>query len=118
MHELSIAQSVIEAVEQECASRGIGPVESVRLRIGRMSGVLPDSLRFCWDLVTQETSLAGAALDIVVTEPRLCCVSCGRDLPFDTSIERCPHCGSPDMRVQGGTDLTIDSVEVEKAAVP
>lgn len=118
MHELSIAQSVIEAVEQECASRGIGPVESVRLRIGRMSGVLPDSLRFCWDLVTQETSLAGAALDIVVTEPRLRCTPCDRDLSFDSFIERCPHCGSPDMRVEGGMDLAIDSLEVRQEAVP
>ena len=93
-------------------------MELVRLRIGRMSGVLPDSLRFCWPLATQGTCLAHASLDIVVAEPRLHCPSCGRDLPCDSSIERCPQCGNPDMRVQGGMDLTIDSVEVEQEPAP
>ena len=111
MHELSIARSVVDAVEQARAEKSLGPISLVRLRIGRMSGVLPDALRFCWDTATQDTGLAGAVLAVVVTEPQYRCRECNATAPFESEADRCPDCGAIALGLDGGTDLVIDSVE-------
>src|SRR5207237_269762 len=61
MHELAITEGVVEAVTERT---GRAPVTSVRLRVGRLSGVVPDAMRFCFELVTAGTPLAGAVLEI------------------------------------------------------
>ena len=63
MHELSITQSVVDAVAEHTDG---APVASVRLRIGKLSGVVPDALRFCFELVTEGTGLQGATLEWLV----------------------------------------------------
>ena len=62
MHELAIAESVVSSVLERTGER---PVSSVRLRVGRLAGVVPDALRFSFELATAGTPLAGAALEIV-----------------------------------------------------
>ena len=113
MHEMSIAQSVIGTVLKESEARGLGPVTCVRLRIGRMSGVLPDALQFSWELATADTELSGAALEVVMTEACFRCAECSNEVPFDDAPDRCAKCGSTSMRLDGGTDLVIDSLDVE-----
>lgn len=63
MHELSIAASIVEIASEEAARQG-GRVECVHLKLGALSGVVPDALRFSWDLACEETPLAGAKLEI------------------------------------------------------
>lgn len=65
MHELSIAQAVVSTVVDATAARRVLAVE---LRIGPMAGVVPDSLRFCWDIVTADTPLAGSRLEVTRVE--------------------------------------------------
>ena len=114
MHEMSIAQSVIGTVLKEREARGLGTVTCVRLRIGRMSGVLPDALHFAWELATADTELSGAALEVAMTEACFRCAECSNEIPFDDAPEQCPRCGSTSMRLDGGTDLVIDSLDVEE----
>ncbi|GAA4389821.1 hydrogenase maturation nickel metallochaperone HypA/HybF [Tsukamurella soli] len=108
MHELAVAESVLDNVS---AHTGGSRVTVVRLRIGRLSGVEPDSLRFCFGLVTDGTPLDGA--ELVIEEPggRLHCEDCGRDIARDDPILLCP-CGSADVRVVSGRELQLISVEV------
>jgi hydrogenase nickel incorporation protein HypA/HybF len=107
MHELSITQSVVETV----AERIDGRVTGVRLEIGRMSGVLPDSVRFCFDLVCEGTSLQGAWLEIVEPRALVECHTCGDRSEPDDVLAICP-CGSPDVTVLAGRELRITGVEV------
>lgn len=108
MHELAITQSVVDAV---AAKTGTVPVSAVRLEIGRLSGVMPDSVRFCFDLVSAGTTLDGARLEIDEPAGRANCRDCGRDFDLDDPVLLCP-CGSADVRVLTGQQLRILSVEV------
>lgn len=108
MHELSITQSVVDAVAEHTDG---APVSSVHLRIGKLSGVVPDALRFCFELVTEGTGLHGATL--VIDEPAGAghCRTCGIDLELSDLILLCP-CGSADVDVTSGRELTVQSIEV------
>lgn len=83
MHELSVAQAVVDEI---VAKLGAQVVTTVRLAVGKQSGVVVDSVRFCFDLVTEDTSLAGA--ELVVDEPP------GRDLRI-VSVEVIKACAAP-----------------------
>lgn len=108
MHELSIAESVVEAV---LARTGERPVTAVRLQVGRLSGVVPDALQFCFELAASGTPLAGA--DLCIEEPvgRLQCHACGAQAERSDLILLC-DCGSADVEVVSGRELSVLSVEV------
>lgn len=108
MHELSITQSVVDAVSERIADQR---VVSLRLEVGRLSGVVPDALRFCFELVTGETVLEGARLDIDERAGQAHCRSCDQDFVLTDLILLCP-CGSADVAVTAGRELVIKSVEV------
>jgi hydrogenase nickel incorporation protein HypA/HybF len=108
MHELSIAESVVEAVTERT---GDAHIRAVRLEVGQLAGVLADSLRFCFDVATDGTPLAGALLDISEPPGQAHCSSCGADFAVDDLILLCP-CGSADVQVIAGQELKILSVEV------
>ena len=106
MHELSITQSVVEAVIERT---GQAPVAVVRVRIGRLSGVVPDAMLFCFDLVTAGTTLDGARLEIEECDAAAWCRSClNRFVPTD-AILLCP-CGSADVELLAGRELAVSSV--------
>jgi hydrogenase nickel incorporation protein HypA/HybF len=106
MHELAITQGVVEAVT---ARTGAAPVASVRVRVGRLAGVVPDAMRFCFELVTAGTPLEGAALEFDEPEGRGRCRTCGADVPLADLILLCP-CGSADVEVVSGRELAVASV--------
>ena len=110
MHELAIAESVVETITARTGERS---VRAVRLEVGRLSGVSADSLRFCFELATADTPVDGAAL--VIDEPpgRARCVTCGEQFLVDEPILLCA-CGSSDVRVLAGEELRIVSVEVSR----
>lgn len=114
MHEMSITMAVLDAIT---AKVGEQRVTEVRLEVGKLSGVVVESVRFCFDLAAEGTPLAGARL--VVDEPsgQACCVLCGVEFTVDDYIVLCPGCGSADVDVRAGRELRIMSVEVSKECV-
>lgn len=110
MHELAIAESIVDAIS---ARTNGAAVREVLLDVGRLCGVLPDALRFSFDVATEGTTLAGARLDIREPAGRAHCATCGQDFALDELILLCP-CGSADVRVLGGDELRIVSVEVSR----
>ena len=109
MHELAITEGVVDAVTERLPDARI---TCVRLEIGALSGVVADSVRFCFDLVTEGTNLEGARLEIIETAARCRCLACGRDFEPDGPIALCP-CGSAEVTVLAGQELKIASVQVE-----
>jgi len=112
LHELAITQSVTEAIVERT---GDAEVRAVRLVIGRLSGVVADSVRFCFDLVTAGTPLADAVLTIDEPAGQARCGGCGATFDADDILPRC-SCGCVDVAVTGGDDLRIVSVSVVQAA--
>ncbi|MDX6297027.1 MAG: hydrogenase nickel incorporation protein HypA/HybF [Nocardioidaceae bacterium] len=108
MHELAITESVVDAVLERTGDR---QVTTVRLKIGRLAGVVPDAMRFCFDLVTAGTSLEGAVLEIEEPAGQARCRSCGDVFRLSDLILLCP-CGSADVQVLAGRELLVSSVEV------
>ncbi|WP_223983913.1 hydrogenase maturation nickel metallochaperone HypA [Arthrobacter sp. NicSoilB8] len=108
MHELSITQSLIEAVLDRIGER---KVTAVNVQVGPLSGVLPDAMRFCFDVASAGTPLAGAQL--MIDEPRGAarCRSCHEEFEVADLILLCP-CGSADVEVLSGRELMLMSVEV------
>ena len=108
MHELAIAESVVDSVTQRLPG---ATVTCVHLEIGALSGVAPDSIRFCFDLAAEGTGLAGARLEITEPAARCRCRACGAEFQPDSPIVLCA-CGSPDVTVLAGEELKIVSVQV------
>lgn len=108
MHELSIAESVVEAVLQRTGDQR---VTVIRIQIGRLSGVVPDALTFCFELATSGTALEGAVLEIQECPGRVHCRACDREAESADQFLLCP-CGSADVDVVAGRELQLTSVEV------
>ncbi|HLI40214.1 MAG TPA: hydrogenase maturation nickel metallochaperone HypA [Streptosporangiaceae bacterium] len=108
MHELGIAESVIEAVTERLPGTRIA---SISLEVGSLSGIVPDSLQFSFDLAAQGTPLEGARLDISRAAARCRCQACGTEFEPDGAGALCP-CGSAQVAVLTGQELRITSVQV------
>ena len=113
MHELAITESVVDAVTERLPD---AKITCVHLEIGALSGVVADSVRFCFDLVTEGTNLEGARLEITETAGRCHCKVCGSDFEPDGPIAICP-CGSIEINVVSGQELKISSVQCLPAEV-
>jgi len=108
MHELAITQSVVDMVVERTAGRRI---KTVRLQVGRLSGVMPDAVRFCYELVAAGTPLEESVLEIDHTAGSGHCRTCGEDFVLDQLILLCP-CGSADVQIVTGQELLVTSVEM------
>lgn len=108
MHELAIAESVVSTVLERTADR---PVSVVRLRIGRLAGVVPDALTFCFELATAGTPIEGASLEIEEVGGQAHCRTCGEDFGLVDAFLLC-ECGSADVELLSGRELSVTSVEV------
>ena len=109
MHELAITQSVVDMVVERTAGRR---VDRVRLDVGALSGVVPDAMQFCYELIVSGTPLEGSTLVIEQTRGAAHCRSCGQDFALDRLILLC-DCGSAEVDVVAGRELRVLSVELE-----
>lgn len=108
MHEMAITQSVVDAVCEHAAGRR---VHSVKLEVGALCAVVPDSMLFCFELATEGTVADGARLDLDVRPGLARCRDCTAEFQLQDVILLCP-CGSADVEVLAGRDLRILSMEV------
>ena len=114
MHELSIALSVLDIVRTAAAESGLARVTTVRLRIGRASGVQPDSLRFAFDCSTAGTPAEGATLEIEEVPVGGRCDSCEKDFTNpEPYVLACPLCGGTRFRLTTGDELHVLDLEGE-----
>lgn len=111
MHELSIVQSVMDRVQAEARARGATQVHRLELRVGSMSGVVPELLHTAWEVFRQGTLCDQAELHIVEVPAIWGCPACARDLEAGAAL-RCPHCGGP-ARLRQGDELMLDRLEME-----
>ena len=107
MHELSIASSIVNV----CAEQAGGArVLCIRVEIGRLTAVLPDSLRFCFEVCAQGTVVEGAELEILEKPGQAVCDDCGSEVSISHPYGRC-HCGGM-LRILAGKELRIKEMEV------
>lgn len=113
MHELSIAQHIVETCTAAAAQAGGGRVTAVHMRVGVLSGVVAQSLHFCWEIAAAETPLAGSLLDIEELPVVVQCPTCQQERQLPDSFPlRCPVCDAPTPSVVQGKEIEIRSLEL------
>ncbi len=114
MHELSIAYSLVESAGEAARQAGAKQVNVVHLRLGKLSGVVKDSLQFGYDIAVKGTLLEGSQLLIEELPVVIFCESCQREVALEGIQNfRCPQCGTPSREVRQGKELEIRSMEIE-----
>ena len=113
MHEMALAESMLEIVEAAARKHGATRVSAVRLEIGALSHVAVDALRFCFEAVTRGSLAEGAALDIESTPGEAWCMPCGTAVPLAQVGEPCPRCGSYQLQVSRGEDMRVKDIAID-----
>jgi hydrogenase nickel incorporation protein HypA/HybF len=115
MHELSIATSIVETVLQEIQRQNLPPVQTIAVRIGALSAVDPEALRFGFESIIPDTPLAETKLEIEFVPVQGNCRACGQDFKVEDFVFACPLCDSGQIEVTRGEELDIAYLEVEDA---
>ena len=112
MHELSLMQSALDIAMEHAGKAGADRIVSLTLRIGAMSGVVPDALEFAFDVLKADTIAHDARL-LIDTVPVVCrCARCERDFEAGDLVYVCPSCGRRSADVRSGREMELASMEV------
>ena len=114
MHEMGIANSVLEAVRVEAARHPGSYPCRVGVRIGELAAVDPSALEFCFDAMTRETDLESLQLEIEICPRRHRCLDCGTEFGVKDYDFECPRCGSLRSACFSGSELELAYLEVEE----
>lgn len=109
MHEYAIAEGVLGVVADHAGGRR---VEAVELRVGHLRQVVPDALRFAFQIASQETLAAGAELRLTEVAPRVLCAACRAESEAPRLPLACGRCGGFEVTVLAGEELQVESIEV------
>ncbi len=113
MHEMSIAQSLIDVLREEMLKHNAKSLRSVRLNIGQMTAIVPDALSFCFQVITDGTEFEGAKLVMDIIPLMGYCNACEKEFEIKDYAFVCPSCGSTKINTIGGRDLSIVEMEVD-----
>jgi hydrogenase nickel incorporation protein HypA/HybF len=113
MHEMGIALQIVEiATASIPPDAGDVRVERVHLKIGKLAAVVPESLRFCFDVAIKDTALDGAQLVIEELPVVARCKDCGQQWTINEPAFKCENCDSGSLEILSGRELDIESIEI------
>jgi hydrogenase nickel incorporation protein HypA/HybF len=114
MHELAIAESIVDVAVRHARGRQVSRVE---VTVGHLRQVVPSALAFAFELVAHGTAAEGAALVINVVPSAVRCRACGEESVLEDWPLLCRSCGSADVTVLAGEELRVESLDVEEQEV-
>lgn len=112
MHEMSLAEGVLQLIEDAAKQQNFAVVKTVWLEIGQLSGVEVEAMKFCFDAVTRDSIAQNARLEIIALPGTGWCMACAVTVPMNQVFGECPHCGGYQMQVTGGTEMRLKELEV------
>lgn len=113
MHELSLAERLIELIEESCVQQTFQHVREIHLEVGSLAGVEVEALRLGIEAAGAGTVAEGAILHISTPKGRAYCLDCSRDIEISAYYEPCPLCGGHHLEISGGDRLILKHLEVE-----
>lgn len=113
MHEMALAEGVLQILEDAAREQQFTTVKTVWLEIGQLSSVEPEAMRFCFDAVIKGSLAEGARLEVIATPGEGQCLSCGKTVPLTVVYDPCPVCGGVPVTPTGGTEMRIKELEVD-----
>jgi hydrogenase nickel incorporation protein HypA/HybF len=111
MHELSLSSAIVNTAAKHARGRR---VVVVRLRVGKLRQVIPDTLEFYFEFVARGTVCEAATLEQEVIEVRLRCHGCGHEWDIEIPAFRCPQCAGSDVEIAAGNEFEVEEIEVEE----
>ena len=112
MHEVSIMQSTLQLAEEHARKAGGTAITRICLRVGLVSGVVPEALEFAFDVLKTGTMAEGASLEIERIPGEFRCPACGTQVRLDEVRFDCPACNGMLTLANGGADLELSHLEV------
>ena len=112
MHEMSLAEGVLQLIEDAARKQEFSKVTTVWLEIGQLAGVEVEAMKFCFDAVTRGSLVEGAQLEIISLPGSGWCMPCAASIAMSEVFGTCPHCGSHQVQVTGGTEMRVKELEV------
>src|SRR5512143_3968835 len=114
MHESSIAHSILEIVDEQCREKGCTTVQAITVRLGKATGVMPESLQFAFDALKEPTVAKDATMTIEIVQVGGRCNACKNefDVPEAQYIFACPLCGSKEFEISRGREMEISEMEM------
>ena len=113
MHEMSLADGVLQVIEESAKTNGFTRVKTVWLEIGALAGVEAEAMRFCFDVVVKNTLAEGTRLEIIETAGQAWCLACGKAVPIRQRYDPCPLCDGYQVQPTGGMEMKVRELEVE-----
>lgn len=113
MHEFAIAENLLKIITEEAQKNGLERVTKIRLQVGKFTGVVTESLIFCFELMSEDTVAAGAAIEVEPVGVMARCEQCDFSFEVLDKIFLCPRCGQPVFELLSGRELSILSIEGE-----
>lgn len=112
MHEVSIANEIINIVGNYLPKDNNNRVKSVKLEIGKFSNILPEALKFGFEVLTSKTELEGAELDIILVPLRIECLNCRKTSTTEPEFLYCLDCGSNEVKIVSGNEMKVVDIEI------
>ncbi len=112
MHEMSLAEGILQLVEDTACREQAKSVKTIVLEIGRLSSVEPEALKFCFESVTRGSITQDARLEIIDVPGVGYCLTCSVSVMMETLYGACPKCGSYQLKATGGTEMRVKEIEI------
>ncbi len=113
MHELALTEGILAIVEQESRKNAFSRVLEITLKVGELSGIVPDCLREFFPIASRGTLAEGAALVITPVPAAFLCADCGFEGPLPRHTACCPACGGTAIRMISGREFFVENLKVE-----
>ena len=113
MHELSIITGMFDILEEKAREHHAKRILSITIKVGKLSGAVPDLLESAFDIYKEGTLAAEARLKIESLPVKVRCGACGREFAPEQYVFICPGCSSTDLKILEGMDLFIEKIEFE-----
>jgi len=113
MHELSIVASLFELLEEKAKEKKAKKIVSVKLKVGALSGVVPEFLETAFDIYKKDTIASESKLKIEEVPLKIRCQQCGTETVKDDFVFICEKCDSRELKTLSGTELLLEKIEME-----
>jgi hydrogenase nickel incorporation protein HypA/HybF len=113
MHELSVAEHILEIALSKARTERATRVENIRVAVGALTTYMDESLRFYWGSVTEDTMASGSTIEFRHIQGRLRCLNCSREFSADNSDFECPQCGGLWTQPLAGNECFVESIDIE-----
>ncbi len=113
MHEMSLAEGVLQIIEDSSRTQNFSRVKTVWLEIGQLAGVEAEAMRFCFEAVVNGSIAQDAKLEIIETPGQAWCLHCAEVVHVRALYDACPKCGSHQVQVTGGNEMRVKELDVE-----